>query len=107
MQKVVIARELSSQPRLLLAAQPTRGIDIGATQFAWQSLIAARDAGAAIILTSADLTELLSLSDRIIVLYHGRLVAAFADPATLTPEDLGTYMLGTREQPDPERALAS
>ena len=107
MQKVVIARELSSRPRLLLAAQPTRGIDIGATQFAWQSLIAARDAGAAIILTSADLTELLSLSDRIIVLYKGRLVAAFADPAKLTPEDLGTYMLGTREQPSTERALAS
>ena len=60
MQKVVIARELSVQPRLLLAAQPTRGIDIGATQFAWQSLIAARDAGAAIVLTSADLTELLA-----------------------------------------------
>jgi simple sugar transport system ATP-binding protein len=106
MQKVVIARELSSTPRLLLAAHPTRGIDIGATQFAWQSLIAARDGGAAIILTSADLTELLALSDRVIVLYHGRLVAAFDDPAHLTPETLGTYMLGTREQTEAERALA-
>lgn len=107
MQKVVIARELSSQPRLLLAAQPTRGIDIGATQFAWRSLLAARDQGAAIMLTSADLTELLALSDRVIVLYQGRLVAAFDDVAKLTPEVLGTYMLGSREQPEVERALAS
>ncbi|MBA2520519.1 MAG: ABC transporter ATP-binding protein [Chloroflexia bacterium] len=107
MQKVVIARELSSQPKLLLAAQPTRGIDIGATEFVWQSLIQARNRGAAIILTSADLTELLALADRIIVLSKGRLVAAFPDPANLTPEDLGTYMLGAREQPAAERAMAS
>ena len=106
MQKVVIARELDGAPKLLLAAHPTRGIDIGATQFAWESLIAARDRGTAVILTSADLTELLALADRIIVLYRGRLVAAFTDLATLTPETLGTYMLGTREQPEAERALA-
>ena len=101
MQKLVIARELSSSPRLLLAAQPTRGIDIGATEFVWQSLVTARDRGAAVVLTSADLSELLALADRIVVLSRGRLVAHFPDPTGLSPEDLGEYMLGLREQSSP------
>jgi len=100
MQKLVIAREFSSSPKLLLAAQPTRGIDIGATEFVWRSLVAARDRGAAVLLTSADLSELLALSDRIVVLSRGRVVAHFPDPQGLSPEHLGEYMLGLRVQPE-------
>ena len=106
MQKVVVARELSSNPKLLLVSHPTRGVDLGATEFIWQRLAVARDAGSAILLTSADLSELLSLSDRMIVLYRGRIVAAFADTTELTPETLGSYMLGFAEQPENERRAA-
>ena len=94
MQKVVVARELSEQPKLLLVSQPTRGVDLGATQFIWRTITDARDAGAAVLLSSADLSELLALSDRLVVLYRGRIVAAFVNPDDLTPETLGTYMLG-------------
>jgi simple sugar transport system ATP-binding protein len=98
MQKVVVARELSEQPRLLLVNQPTRGVDLGATQFIWESLTQARDNGAAILLASADLSELLALSDRLVVFYRGRIVAAFRNTPDLTPETLGTYMLGLQTQ---------
>ncbi|WP_323015042.1 ABC transporter ATP-binding protein [Devosia sp.] len=101
MQKVVVARELSEQPRLLLVNQPTRGVDLGATQFIWKSLTQARDGGAAVLLSSADLSELLALSDRLVVFYRGRIVAAFHNSDELTPETLGTYMLGLDTQ-EPE-----
>ncbi|MBS3848049.1 ABC transporter ATP-binding protein [Devosia sp. BSSL-BM10] len=102
MQKVVVARELSEQPKLLLVSQPTRGVDLGATQFIWRSLTDARDAGAAVLLSSADLTELLALSDRLVVFYRGKLVAAFHNDDTLTPEVLGSYMLGLAVQTQEE-----
>jgi simple sugar transport system ATP-binding protein len=102
MQKVVVARELSEQPKLLLVNQPTRGVDLGATQFIWESLTRARDQGAAVLLASADLSELLALSDRLVVFYRGRIVAAFRNTPDLTPETLGTYMLGLQTQ-DPAR----
>jgi general nucleoside transport system ATP-binding protein len=98
MQKVVVARELSEQPKLLLVNQPTRGVDLGATQFIWRTITDARDKGAAVLLSSADLSELLALSDRLLVLYRGRLVAAFLNTPDLTPETLGTYMLGLSTQ---------
>ncbi|MBN9016909.1 MAG: ABC transporter ATP-binding protein [Rhizobiales bacterium] len=98
MQKVVVARELSAKPRMLLVSHPTRGVDLGATEFIWQRLAEARDGGASILLTSADLSELLALADRMIVLYRGRIVAAFANTADLTPEVLGSYMLGFAAQ---------
>ena len=98
MQKVVVARELSDPPTVLLVNQPTRGVDLGATQFIWKSIAAARDAGAAVLLSSADLSELLALSDRLVVFYRGRIVAAFRNSEGLTPEDLGVYMLGLRTQ---------
>jgi simple sugar transport system ATP-binding protein len=105
MQKVVVARELSEQPKLLLVSQPTRGVDLGATQFIWKTIAAARDAGAAVLLSSADLGELLALSDRLLVFYRGRIVAAFHNRDDLSPETLGTYMLGLSEQsPDELRA---
>ncbi len=98
MQKVVVARELAEQPRLLLVSQPTRGVDLGATQFIWKTIAAARDAGAAVLLSSADLGELLTLSDRLLVFYRGRVVAAFHNHEGLSPETLGSYMLGLSEQ---------
>lgn len=98
MQKVVVARELAQQPQLLLVNQPTRGVDLGATQFIWESLTRARDGGAAILLASADLSELLALSDRLVVFYRGRIVAAFRNGPDLTPETLGAYMLGLQTQ---------
>jgi len=108
MQKVVVARELAEQPDLLLVAQPTRGVDLGATQFIWKTIASARDAGTAVLLTSADLSELLALSDRLLVFYRGKIVAAFRNSEAVSPETLGTYMLGLSTQtPDEMReALA-
>jgi simple sugar transport system ATP-binding protein len=98
MQKVVVARELSEQPKLLLVSQPTRGVDLGATQFIWKTIASARDAGAAVLLSSADLGELLALSDRLLVFYRGKIVAAFRNRDDLSPETLGSYMLGLKTQ---------
>ena len=97
MQKVVVARELATPPRLLLVNQPTRGVDLGATQFIWERIAGARDDGAAVLLASADLSELLALADRLIVFHAGRIVAALANDG-VTPETLGAYMLGSRAQ---------
>jgi general nucleoside transport system ATP-binding protein len=107
MQKVVVARELSEHPRVLLVSQPTRGVDLSATQFIWKTITEARDKGAAVLLSSADLSELLALSDRLVVLYRGRIVAAFRNSPDLTPETLGTYMLGlaTQSPEDMQAAL--
>lgn len=91
-QKVVIARELSSKPKVLLAAQPTRGVDIGAIEFIHRQLIAERDSGAAILLVSAELEEVRSLSDRIVVMYEGRIVGV-ESPDT-SEERLGLLMTG-------------
>ena len=106
MQKVVVARELSEQPKLLLVSQPTRGVDLGATQFIWRTITDARDAGAAVLLSSADLSELLALSDRLVVFYRGRIVAAFVNRPDLSPETLGTFMLGLSTQTPEEMQVA-
>ncbi len=106
MQKVVVARELAEHPRLLLVNQPTRGVDLGATQFIWRTITDARDAGAAVLLSSADLSELLALSDRLVVLYRGKIVAAFVNSPDLTAETLGTYMLGLSTQSAAEMQVA-
>lgn len=98
MQKVVVARELAEQPEVLLVNQPTRGVDLGATQFIWESITDARDGGAAVLLSSADLSELLALSDRLVVFYRGQIVAAFVNSDDLTAETLGAYMLGIETQ---------
>jgi ABC-type uncharacterized transport system ATPase subunit len=92
MQKVVFGRELQAQPRFLVASQPTRGVDIGAAQGLRRSLVALRDAGAAVLLISADLDEISALADRVAVLYEGRLVAHFA--GRVSPRTLGLYMTG-------------
>jgi ABC-type uncharacterized transport system ATPase subunit len=97
-QKAVVAREFSSNPILIIADQPTRGIDVGATEFIRKRLIELRDAGVAILLVSADLNEVMELSDRLIIFYGGRIAASFNDTSNLTDELMGEYMLGLRRQ---------
>ena len=92
-QKIVIAREMARAFQVLLAAQPTRGVDVGAIELIHERLRQARDAGKAILLVSADLAEVLALSDRVAVMYGGRLVATLAR-RDATPEVLGRYMTG-------------
>ncbi|GAA0526082.1 sugar ABC transporter ATPase [Saccharopolyspora subtropica] len=95
-QKLVVGRELSGDPVLLIAAHPTRGVDVGAQAGIWEHLRNARAAGLAVLLISADLDELIGLSDTIRVMFRGRLVAE-ADPRTVTPETLGAAMTGARD----------
>ena len=92
-QKLIVGREMSGEPALLIAAHPTRGVDVGAQAAIWDLLRAARARGLAVLLVSADLDELIGLSDTLRVMLRGRLVAD-ADPATVTPEELGSYMTG-------------
>jgi general nucleoside transport system ATP-binding protein len=92
-QKLVVGRELSNDPVLLIASHPTRGVDVGAQAGIWEELRRARHRGLAVLLISADLDELIGLSDSIKVMLRGRLVAD-ADPATVTPEELGAAMTG-------------
>jgi len=96
-QKLLVGRELSAEPKLLLAAHPTRGVDVGAQAAIWSELRHARDAGLAVLLISADLEELIGLSDTILVMYDGAITAQL-DPATATPELLGTYMTGGAQE---------
>ncbi len=95
-QKVIIAREVARNPPVLLAAQPTRGLDVGAIEFVHRRLVAERDAGRAILLVSLELEEILSLSDRILVIYEGRIAGEF--PPSATEEELGLAMTGGRHE---------
>jgi general nucleoside transport system ATP-binding protein len=92
-QKLIVAREFGLPPKLLLVAQPTRGVDIGAIEFIHRKLIALRDAGAAILLVSAELEEALSLADRTLVMYEGKIVGE-VDPATVSQQEIGLMMTG-------------
>ncbi|WP_110943835.1 ABC transporter ATP-binding protein [Streptomyces niger] len=92
-QKLIVGREMSHHPKLLIAAHPTRGVDVGAQAQIWDQIREARREGLAVLLISADLDELIGLSDTLRVMYRGRLVAD-ADPATVTPEELGSAMTG-------------
>jgi general nucleoside transport system ATP-binding protein len=95
-QKVVVAREVSRDPKLLIAAQPTRGLDVGAIEFVHRRLIEQRDAGKAVLLVSLELEEVLSLADRILVIYEGRIVAEF--PPDVSEEEVGIAMTGGRRR---------
>jgi general nucleoside transport system ATP-binding protein len=95
-QKVVIAREVSRNPSVLIAAQPTRGLDVGAIEFVHRRLVEQQDAGKAVLLVSLELEEILSLSDRILVLYEGRIVAEFAPD--VSEEEIGIAMIGGRRE---------
>ncbi|MEU0570144.1 ABC transporter ATP-binding protein [Nonomuraea sp. NPDC005983] len=92
-QKLIVGREMSGEPKFLIAAHPTRGVDVGAQAAIWDHLRNARAAGLAVLLISADLDELIGLSDTLHVIYRGRLVARL-DPSAVTPERLGGYMTG-------------
>ncbi|MDQ0992681.1 ABC-type uncharacterized transport system ATPase subunit [Streptomyces sp. V3I7] len=92
-QKLIVGREMSHDPKFLIAAHPTRGVDVGAQAQIWDRIREARREGLAVLLISADLDELIGLSDTLRVIYDGKLVAD-ADPATITPEELGTAMTG-------------
>ncbi|MET0913577.1 MAG: heme ABC transporter ATP-binding protein, partial [Acidimicrobiales bacterium] len=94
-QMLVVGRELMAGAMVLLANHPTRGVDVGAQAAVWDHLRDARAAGLATLLVSADLEELIGLSDRLLVMLRGRIVAEL-DPATVTPEELGSYMTGAR-----------
>jgi len=98
LQKALLARELAMQPKLLVAAQPTRGIDIGATEFVHRQLLDLRAKGGGVLLISEDLEELFALSDRIAVLYAGRVMAALPI-AQATVERVGLLMAGVEESP--------
>lgn len=115
-QKVVVAREFSyaghptdgtRKAACIIADQPTRGIDVGAAQFIHKKLLALRDEGAAVLLVSADLSEVMDLSDSLLVMYGGKMAAYFSDAATATEEELGRYMLGIERQPASELARAA
>ncbi len=95
-QKAIVAREMRFEPKLLLAAQPTRGVDVGATEFIYKQLTTARDKGKAVLLVSADLDEILTLSDRIGVIFKGKIIKEFTQ-AEATREEIGLYMTGEQE----------
>ena len=95
-QKLIIARELTDQCRLIVASQPTRGLDIGATEFVRECLVKQRNAGKGVLLISADLEEILELSDRIAVLFSGR-IAGVLDRKDATEQKLGLLMGGIKE----------
>ena len=91
-QKLILARELETDPRLLIAAQPTRGLDVGAIEFVWKEILEQKAAGRAVLLISAELDEIYALSDRIVTLYEGRITGEF--PPDAPPEQVGVGMLG-------------
>jgi len=95
-QKAIIAREIDKDPQLLVAVQPTRGLDVGAIEYIHRQLVQQRDAGKAVLLVSLELEEVMSVPDRILVMYEGELVGEL-DPKTTTVEELGLYMAGARK----------
>ena len=94
-QKAIIAREIERNPQLLVAVQPTRGLDVGAIEYIHSQIIAQRDAGKAVLLVSLELDEVMNLSDRILVMYEGEIVGEF-DPKTTDVQTLGLYMAGAK-----------
>ncbi|MGO4108991.1 ABC transporter ATP-binding protein [Paenibacillus sp. YAF4_2] len=107
MQKIVVARECEAAPKLLIAEQPTRGVDIGAARLIHEKLLEMRNDGCAILLLSADLNEILEVSDSLLVMYNGQFVAYYPDVKHVTEEELGFAMLGIKRQDEAEvrRAL--
>ena len=96
-QKAIIAREIAKDPELLIAVQPTRGLDVGAIEYIHKQIVAQRDAGKAVLLVSLELDEVMSLSDRILVIYEGEIVGEL-DPKTTTAEEMGLYMAGAKRK---------
>ena len=96
-QKTIIAREIDKDPSLLLAVQPTRGVDVGATEMIHKQIVAERDKGKAVLLVSLELDEVMDVPDRILVMYEGEIVGEFK-PDEITVEELGLYMTGAKRQ---------
>ncbi|WP_312280378.1 ABC transporter ATP-binding protein [Oscillibacter sp.] len=96
-QKAIVAREIDKDPELLVAVQPTRGLDVGAIEYIHRQIVAQRDQGKAVLLVSLELDEVMSLSDRILVMYEGEIVGEL-DPKTTTVEELGLYMAGAKRK---------
>ena len=96
-QKAIIAREIDKNPEVLIAVQPTRGLDVGAIEYIHKQLVAQRDAGKAVLLVSLELDEVMDVPDRILVMYEGEIVGEF-DPKTTSQEELGLYMAGARKE---------
>ena len=96
-QKAIIAREIDKDPELLIAVQPTRGLDVGAIEYIHKQIVAQRDAGKGVLLVSLELDEVLALSDRILVMYEGEIVGEL-DPKTTTVEEMGLYMAGAKRK---------
>ena len=94
-QKAIVAREIDKDPELLVAVQPTRGLDVGAIENVHKELVAQRDAGKAVLLVSLELDEVMDVPDRILVMYEGEIVGEL-DPKTTTQEELGLYMAGAK-----------
>ena len=94
-QKAIVAREIDRSPHLLIAMQPTRGLDVGAIEYIHKQIIAARDEGKAVLLVSLEMDEVLDVSDRILVVYEGEIVGEF-DPKQITVQELGLYMAGAK-----------
>ena len=96
-QKAIIAREIDKDPQLLIAVQPTRGLDVGAIEYIHKQIVAQRDAGKAVLLVSLELDEVMTVSDRILVMYEGEIVGQL-DPKKTTVEELGLYMAGAKKE---------
>lgn len=96
-QKAIVAREIDKDPELLVAVQPTRGLDVGAIEYIHKQLVAQRDSGKGILLISFELDEVMHVSDRILVMYEGEIVGEF-DPKKVTVEELGLYMAGSKRE---------
>ncbi len=96
-QKAIVAREIDKDPKLLIAVQPTRGLDVGAIEYIHKQIVAQRDAGKAVLLVSLELDEVMTVADRILVMYEGKIVGQL-DPKTTTVEELGLYMSGAKKE---------
>ncbi len=96
-QKAIVAREIDRGPELLIAVQPTRGLDVGAIEYIHKQIVAERDAGKGVLLVSLELDEVMALSDRILVMYEGEIVGEL-DPKTTTVEEMGLYMAGAKRK---------
>jgi simple sugar transport system ATP-binding protein len=104
-QKAIVAREIDKDPELLVAIQPTRGLDVGAIEYIHKQLIHQRDSGKGVLLVSLELDEVMNMSDRILVMFEGEIVGEF-DPKKTTIEELGLYMAGAKRQVIGEGAQA-
>jgi len=96
-QKAIVAREIDVAPELLIAVQPTRGLDVGAIEYIHRRLIAERDEGRAVLLVSLELDEVMNLADRILVMFEGEIVGDL-DPKKVTIQELGLYMAGSKRE---------